>query len=412
MELNKGIKRLILLLSILVGTTIVVMTAQSDYTLGGSFHSGAEIVLGHMFLWAVGFSGVWVIYGAAIFLVKGFDNIKVSDAEEVEVSYHPLPEKKVQKVQTPPVILSWKEQIDRVRRASSRQRIRLIDSKSQTKTETRPAGNIISGDMIRFHCRFCSQRIVIPKIHAGKRGQCLKCKKILLIPGGKPKVAIGTGMSAVSQVIARAKRQAESRKSAWDNIQAELITGGRYVEQKSTVKAEVKAKVETKAVKPSKAIAPVPEEKVRQTDMSAQAKEVASAIEKVKAEANARAKELTDAMEKLKVDMEEKIRAHATAAAEIVVAEARAHAEPAAKPKAKITKPKTKAKAKAKPKTIAEARAHAEPATKPKGKITKPKAKITKPKTKARAKAKPKTTVKAKITPPKAKVRQTETAKA
>ncbi len=409
MELNKGIKRLILLLSILVGTTIVVMTAQSDYTLGGSFHSGAEIVLGHMFLWAVGFSGVWVIYGAAIFLVKGFDNIKVSDAEEVEVSYHPLPEKKVQKVQTPPVILSWKEQIDRVRRASSRQRIRLIDTKSQTKTETRPAGNTISGDMIRFHCRFCSQKIIVPKIHAGKRGQCLKCKKILLIPGGKPKVAIGTGMSAVSQVIARARRRAESRKAAWNSIQAELAAGNRVTDEKKEVKAEVKAGVQPEA---AEAVAPAAKEKVRETDISAQAKDVASVIAQVKAEARAKAMELTGALEKLKVEMEEKIRAQATAAAEIVVAEARAHAEPAAKPKAKITKPKTKAKAKAKPKTIAEARAHAEPATKPKGKITKPKAKITKPKTKARAKAKPKTTVKAKITPPKAKVRQTETAKA
>ncbi len=377
MELNKGIERLILLLSILVGTTIVVMTVQSDYTFGGSFHSGAEIVLGHMFLWTSGFAGVWVIYGAAIFLVKGFNNIKVSDFNEAEVNYHPLPEKKVQTVQTPPVILSWKEQIDRVRRASSRQRIRLIDSETETKPQARPARNIISGDMMRFHCRFCSQKIVVPKIHAGKRGQCLKCKKILLIPGGKPKVAIGTGMSAVSQVIARAKRQAESRKVAWNSIQVELAASNRNIEEKKEIAAEVKAEPKVGV----EAVAPTAKENVNQADISAQAKDVASVIAQVKAEASAKAKELTNSLEKLKQEMEDKIRAQATAAAEIVIAEAKAHAEPAKKPKAKITKPKTKPKAKAKPRAAVKA------------KITRPKAKAT---SKAKAKAKTKATAKLK----------------
>ena len=393
MKLNRGIERLILLLSILVGTTIVVMTAQSDYTLGGNFASGAEVILGHLFLWTSGFASVWVVYGVAVFVARGFDNIKSADVDEVEVkvNYHPLPKKKAEPVQAPPSILSWKEQIDRVRRASSRQRIRLIDNDSQTTPQARPARSMISGDNLKFHCRFCSQKIVVPKQHAGKRGQCLKCKKILLIPGGKPKVAIGTGMSAVSQVLARAKKQAESRKAAWDHIQAELADVNKGVAEKKEVIAEVKAKVKAKAAMIEEAIAPVPEEKIQPAEVSEKAKETASMLEQVKAEARVKAMQLTDALEKLKTEMEEKIRAQALAAAEIAIAEAKAHAEPVAKPKAKTAKAKPKTKVK--PKTVAKAKATTKPKTAVKARPTAKakataKAKITKPKIKVKAKAK------------------------
>jgi len=37
--------------------------------------------------------------------------------------------------------------------------------------------------VIRFHCKNCGQKISVPKIHAGKKGKCPKCKSIIVVPG-------------------------------------------------------------------------------------------------------------------------------------------------------------------------------------------------------------------------------------
>ena len=40
-----------------------------------------------------------------------------------------------------------------------------------------------SGDfVIRFHCKYCQQRITVPKIHAAKKAKCPKCKNIIVVP--------------------------------------------------------------------------------------------------------------------------------------------------------------------------------------------------------------------------------------
>lgn len=38
------------------------------------------------------------------------------------------------------------------------------------------------GSVIRFHCKNCGQKIRVPKIHAGKKGKCPKCKNIVFVP--------------------------------------------------------------------------------------------------------------------------------------------------------------------------------------------------------------------------------------
>jgi len=37
--------------------------------------------------------------------------------------------------------------------------------------------------VIKFHCKNCGQKISVPKIHAGKKGKCPKCKSIIVVPG-------------------------------------------------------------------------------------------------------------------------------------------------------------------------------------------------------------------------------------
>jgi hypothetical protein len=36
--------------------------------------------------------------------------------------------------------------------------------------------------VIRFACKYCQRRISVPKIHAGKKGKCPKCKNIIVVP--------------------------------------------------------------------------------------------------------------------------------------------------------------------------------------------------------------------------------------
>ena len=36
--------------------------------------------------------------------------------------------------------------------------------------------------MIKFHCKNCGQKISVPEIHAGKKGKCPKCKKLVIVP--------------------------------------------------------------------------------------------------------------------------------------------------------------------------------------------------------------------------------------
>jgi len=55
-----------------------------------------------------------------------------------------------------------------------------------------------SGDsVIRFRCKHCQQRITVPKIYAGKKAKCPKCKNIIVVPkaesagAGAPQVTPG-----------------------------------------------------------------------------------------------------------------------------------------------------------------------------------------------------------------------------
>ena len=56
-----------------------------------------------------------------------------------------------------------------------------------------------SYSVIRFHCNNCGQKIRVPEVHAGKKGQCPKCKNIVVVPraeGAKPDAGqIGAGTS-------------------------------------------------------------------------------------------------------------------------------------------------------------------------------------------------------------------------
>jgi hypothetical protein len=36
--------------------------------------------------------------------------------------------------------------------------------------------------MIKFHCKSCGVRIRVPKVHAGKKGKCPRCKNIVIVP--------------------------------------------------------------------------------------------------------------------------------------------------------------------------------------------------------------------------------------
>jgi len=38
------------------------------------------------------------------------------------------------------------------------------------------------GSVIRFHCKHCRQKIRVPKIHAGKKTKCPKCKNMVVVP--------------------------------------------------------------------------------------------------------------------------------------------------------------------------------------------------------------------------------------
>ena len=38
------------------------------------------------------------------------------------------------------------------------------------------------GSVIRFHCKHCQQKIRVPKIHAGKKIKCPKCKNVIVVP--------------------------------------------------------------------------------------------------------------------------------------------------------------------------------------------------------------------------------------
>jgi len=387
MNLNKGIERLILLLSILVGTTVVVITAQSDHTLNGTFNGHAEVFFGHVFLWAVGFSGVWVVYGAALFVTKGFFNVERQSVAEIAagntfVNYHPLPEKKHKPAPPPPQpsqpsqpsTLSWREQIDRIRMISSKRRIRLIDINGKKSDIVAPAKSKSPVEMMKFRCGFCNQKIAIPKIHAGKRGQCLKCKKILLIPG--------TRQDKPDRSIEKAKQTAEMRKVAWDAVQKEVAMKNQKSKAKSQIRTAIKQE-STKAVRP--AAKSMPKENRQPTVIDKRAKEIVDAIEQakaraqagIKAEAKAKTKEVAKSLVKFKQDARERLKVEAEAAtiaaekvkqeaAERAKAQARARAQAKAREraiaKAKAEKAMEEAKAIAKERTNAPVAAKAKPA--------------------------------------------------
>jgi len=47
---------------------------------------------------------------------------------------------------------------------------------------------------IKFHCKSCGQRIRAAQIHAGKKGKCPKCKKLIDIPTLQEGFDEGSGM--------------------------------------------------------------------------------------------------------------------------------------------------------------------------------------------------------------------------
>ncbi|MBN1456425.1 MAG: hypothetical protein JW912_01065 [Sedimentisphaerales bacterium] len=379
MNLNKGIERIILLLSILVGTTVVVITAQSDPTLNGVFNGGAEVFFGHVFLWTLGFAGVWVAYGAALFVMKGFFKIDRQSVAEIAamdstVNYHPLPDKKNKPAPPPPSApstLSWREQIDRIRMISSKRRIRLIDINGKKSDISTSAKSHHPMEMIKFRCGFCNQKIAVPKIHAGKRGQCLKCKKILLIPGNRQDLP--------DRSIEKAKQKAEMRKVAWDAVQKELEMKDKMSKAKSQIKTAIQQE-STRVAQPADK-----KENAQPTIIDKRAKEIVDAIEQakaraqagIKAEAKAKTKEVAESLAKFKQDARERLKVEAQAAMiaaekvrqeaaeqakarERAIAEARAREKAIAK--AKAEKAMAEAKAMAKERTNAPVITKAEPA--------------------------------------------------
>ncbi|MBN1124874.1 MAG: hypothetical protein JXA82_07695 [Sedimentisphaerales bacterium] len=72
-NLREGFKRLVLVASFLMGPIIwAVIAARDLYTLNASFSEPIDNSLRFLIIWAIGFTGAWIIYLAGLFLVRGF----------------------------------------------------------------------------------------------------------------------------------------------------------------------------------------------------------------------------------------------------------------------------------------------------------------------------------------------------
>ena len=331
----KGIERLMLLVSIFVGTTVVFFTALSDYTLNGILRGPVEVLLGLLFLFAVGFSSVWTIYGAVMFIVKGFsDPSEVSQdfkglegLEEISPEYHPLPEEEKPKEQKS--LLPWKKQIENTRSAMSKIRIRLIDRAKQKKLFKRTGGVRI----MKFSCKYCGQKITVPLVHAGKKGQCLKCNNILVIPSVK-KVKSASAKSNLSvnprpsrpTFVSKAKVEAEelAKTKVWEAIHAEIVANSPLARTDTKIRESNRAEIEREISAKNKV----------QTELQVMAQSVLEKIERVRTQAEAKIKGETERKFEDMARSLEKFRAETEAR---IMAECLKKTEPAANAEAEVT---------------------------------------------------------------------------
>lgn len=358
---TKGIERSILLLSVLVGTTVVFFTTLSDYTLNGVLRGPVEVLLGLFFLFVVGFASVWTIYGVVMFIVKGFsDPSEVSQdfkslerLVEVSPKYHPLPEEEKPKEQKP--LLPWKKQIENTRSAMSKIRIRLIDKAKQKKLFKRTGGVRI----IKFNCKYCGQKITVPLVHAGKKGQCLKCNNILVIPSvkkvklalAKSNLSVNTRLSRPT-FVSKAKVEAEelAKTKVWEAIHAEIVAKSPLARTNTEIKESNRAEIERKTSAKNKS----------QRELQVIAQSVLERIEsartqaeaKIKSEAEIKSKEMAQSLEKFQTETEARIMAEVLKKTEPA---ANAEAEMTAKLKSQTNNNAVTAAAKSKTTTNAEA---------------------------------------------------------
>lgn len=285
---TKGIERSTLLLSVLVGTTVVFFTTLSDYTLNGTLRGPVEVLLGLLFLFAVSFASVWTIYGIVVFIVKGFSDPSEVSQEfksleklvEVSPEYHPLPEEEKPKEQKS--LLPWKKQIENTRSAMSKIRIRLIDKAKQKKLFKRTGGVRI----MRFNCKYCGQKITVPLVHAGKKGQCLKCSNILVIPSVKKvkPASVKSGLSVNTRpsrptFVSKAKVEAEdlAKTKVWDAIHAEIVAKSPLARTDTKIKESNRAEIERETSAKNKV----------QAELQVIAQSVLDKIEKARSQAEA-----------------------------------------------------------------------------------------------------------------------------
>lgn len=260
---TKGIERLMLLLSIFVGMIVVFFAAIGDYTLNGMLKGPVEVSLGLLFLFAVGFALVWTIYGAVAFIVKGFSNPnEVSQSlkcfkglGEISHAYQPLPE--IEKPKEQKSLLPWKKQIENTRSAMSKIRVRLINKTKQNKLFKRAAGNRI----LKFNCTYCSHKITVPLIHAGKKGQCLKCNNILIIPSIKTirSILAKKKYSAYTRAdrptfVSKTKVEAEemAKTKVWNAIHAEIVAKAPLAGTNAKIKGSSRPGIQQKTSAKSK----------------------------------------------------------------------------------------------------------------------------------------------------------------
>ena len=315
---TKGIERLTLLLSVFVGATVVFFTTLSDYTLNGILRGPVEVLLGLLFLFAVGFASVWTVYGIVMFIVKGFSDLSEVSQDfrslerpaEIVHEYHPLPE--AEKPREQRSLLPWKKQIENARCAMSKIRIRLIDKTEQKKLFERTGGVRI----IKFNCKYCGQKIAVPLVHAGKRGQCLKCNNILVIPSVK-KVKPASAKSNLSvntcssrpTFVSKARVEAEelAKTKVWETIHAEIVAKSPLAKTDTEIMESNRAEIERETSAKKKA----------QRELQVIAQSVLKRIEKVRAQAEAKIeaeaerkfKEMTQSLEKFRAETEARIMA-------------------------------------------------------------------------------------------------------
>lgn len=77
--------------------------------------------------------------------------------------------------------------------------------------------------MIEFACENCGQKITVPRVHAGKKAKCPKCKQIVIIPGTKAKnddtksPEVELDISLKEQNLDRSAGEEEAPESAVQN---------------------------------------------------------------------------------------------------------------------------------------------------------------------------------------------------